>query len=80
MGVCTEVIMKKYRVCHHPQVPCEPFIYNCDDLKTARSIEICLTEQHIFLFERNFIPDYLNLIVVQKYIDDEWVNINGGYT
>ncbi len=54
----------KLRVLHFPQIPCEPFFVDVKDEEQAHLVSETLANQHIFLFENNFIPDYSNVIAV----------------
>ena len=65
----------KLRVVHYPQVPCKPFTVEVKDENEALKICETLANQHLFLFDNNFIPDYCNVIIVQMY-DEEygWVD------
>lgn len=69
-----EFIENKLRVCHYPQVPCEPFIVEVADENEAEKIVDVLASQHLFLFEQGIIPDYSNVIEVQMFEDNEWVS------
>jgi hypothetical protein len=61
----------KFRVVHHPQIPCEPFTVDVKDLATACTVSEALADQHLFLFENNFIPDYSNVIEVLEWDEEE---------
>lgn len=63
-------VKNKLRVLHYPQVPCEPFIVSVKDEYEAKKIMDVLAEQHLFLYNNNFIPDYSNIIVVQVWDED----------
>lgn len=66
--------MPKLRVCHYCQIPCKPFIVKVDNEKEAYLVEQALTNQHLFLYENNIIPDYCNAITVDMLVDNEWEN------
>ena len=57
-------VPNKLRVHHYPQVPCEPFFVDVKDEEEAYKICNVLAEQHLFLFNNNFISDYSNFISV----------------
>jgi len=61
----------KLRVLHYPQVPCEPFFVDVKDEEQAYLIKETLVNQHLFLFDNNFIPDYANSICVVMWDEDE---------
>lgn len=63
-------VTNKLRVCHFPQIPCEPFIVEVDDEKQAYVVSEALANQHLFLFEKKMIPDYSNVIVVEMFEED----------
>ena len=67
-------VKSKLRVSHFPQVPCQPFIVEVDNEKEAYLIEQTLANQHCFLFDNNFIPDYCNVINVQVKDGDGWMD------
>jgi len=65
---------KKLRVLHYPQIPCKPFTVEVKDEEQAYLVSEALANQHLFLFENNFIPDYANIILVQMFDDGEWID------
>lgn len=75
-----ELIKRKLRVCHIPQVPMKPFIVEVRDEREAYLIDNALAQQHLFLFENNVIPDYSNVIFVE-YLDEdgEWCTYYNEY-
>lgn len=64
-----EKVSKKLRVAHYPQVPCKPFVVEVKDEECAFLVAETLANQHLFLFENRFIPDYANSIIVQMWDD-----------
>jgi hypothetical protein len=68
-------VKNKLRVLHFPQIPCEPFSVDVKDEEQAYLIREALAEQHLFLYNNNFIPDYSNVIVVVMW--DENSDGNG---
>ncbi len=60
-------VTNKLRVCHFPQIPCKPFEVEVKDEEQAYLISETLANQHLFLLDNNFIPDYSNIILVQMY-------------
>ena len=66
--------MKKLRVLDYPQIPCKPFTVEVKDEEQAYLVSEALANQHLFLFENNFIPDYANIILVQMFDDGEWID------
>lgn len=67
-------VSNKLRVSHFPQIPCKPFIVEVKDEEQALFIRETLASQHLFLFDNNFIPDYANLITVEMFEDDDWID------
>lgn len=67
---------KKLRVCHFPQIPCEPFIVEVENLKQAKEICNVLANYDLFQFENKIKPDYCNTTVVEIFDDkeQEWVS------
>ena len=60
-------VSNKLRVSHFPQIPCKPFIVEVKDEEQAYLIRETLANQHLFLFDNNFIPDYSNVITVEMW-------------
>lgn len=69
-----KVVENKLRVCHFAQVPCEPFIVEVKDEFEAKKIVDVLAQQHLFLFDKNIISYYSNVIVVEMLEDGEWTS------
>lgn len=63
-------VKNKLRVLHFPQIPCEPFFVNVKDEEQALLISDTLANQHLYLYDNNFIPDYSNIILVQMWEED----------
>jgi hypothetical protein len=57
-------VNNKLRVLHYPQIPCEPFFVDVKNEEEAFLISETLANQHLFLFDKGFIPDYSNVISV----------------
>ena len=57
-------VTNKLRVLHYPQIPCTPFFVDVKDEEQALLIRETLANQHLFLYDNNFIPDYSNMILV----------------
>jgi|TARA_R110000851_G_scaffold308922_2_gene468109 hypothetical protein len=66
----------KLKVMHYPQIPCEPFSVDVKDEEQALLVRETLANQHLFLYDNNFIPDYSNIIFVLMWDDEEkdWVD------
>lgn len=67
-------VQNKLRVSHFPQVPCKPFTVEVKDEEQAHLMVEALANQHLFLFDNNFIPDYANILLVEMFEDNEWVD------
>jgi len=69
-------VSNKLRVKHFPNIPCKPFTVDVKDEVEAYLIENTLANQHLFLFENNFIPDYSNIITIVMWDEEEmdWVD------
>lgn len=67
---------KKLQVQHFPQVPCKPFCVDVKDEFDAYRIGNILADQHCFLFNEKFIPDYANAVLVMMWDEEtkEWVD------
>lgn len=63
-------VANKLRVLHYPQIPCTPFFVDVKDEEQAYLISETLANQHFFLFDNNFIPDYANVISVVMWDED----------
>lgn len=60
-------VKNRLRVCHYPQVPCEPFIVEVNNEREAYLIAETLANQHLWLYNNKFIPDYCNVITVEMW-------------
>lgn len=67
-------VQNKLRVSHFPQVPCKPFTVEVKDEEQAHLMVEALANQHLFLFDNNFIPDYANILLVEMFEDGEWID------
>lgn len=67
---------KKIRVCHFPQVPCEPFIVEVENLGEAKIIKDLLSEYDSFQFKNKIKPDYCNATVIEEFDkeENEWLS------
>jgi len=63
-------VKNKLRVLHYPQVPCEPFFVDVKDEEQAFLIRETLANQHLWLFDKNIIPDYANIVSVVMWDED----------
>lgn len=63
-------IPNKIRVLHYPQVPCTPFFVDVENEREAYLVAKTLADQHLFLYDNNFIPDYSNSINVVMWNKD----------
>jgi len=63
-------VTNKLEVWHYPQVPCEPFRVSVVDEAMADIVVNMLADQHLFLYEKNMIGDYNNIISVMMYDED----------
>lgn len=63
-------VKNKLRVVHIPQVPMEGFIVEVQNEREAYLIEQTLANQHLWLYKKNVIPDYANIISVEMWDDD----------
>jgi hypothetical protein len=72
-------VTNKLRVLHYPQVPCKPFIVDVKDEEQAYLVSNALANQHLFLFEINFIPDYANSISVVMWDENSDGEGNGDW-
>lgn len=65
---------KRLQVWHYPQIPCVPFKVGVTDEHQALKIINTLADQHIFLFQNKFIPDYANVFHVMMEENGEWID------
>lgn len=63
---------KKLQVWHFPQFPCEPFKVDVRDEHEAIKMIKTLSDQHVWLYQNNIIPDYANAFNVVMWEDGEW--------
>jgi len=70
-------VENKLRVCHIPQVGSfseadqeSHFYVDVKDEEQAALILSTLAQQHLWLLNNNFIPDYSNMICVEMYDED----------
>ena len=68
--------MKKLRISHFPQVPCNPYRVEVENLKEAKKIMNILAEYDYFQLENNIKPDYSNVTVLEMYDEEnkDWVD------
>ncbi len=69
-------VTNKLRVMHYPQIPCTPFFVDVKNEEQALLIRETLADQHLFLYDNNFIPDYSNIITVVMWDEEEqdWID------
>ena len=67
----------RLRVVHIPQVPMEGYVVEVKNEREAYLIENTLTQQHLFLYKNNVIPDYSNVIFVEMWDEDMDADENG---
>lgn len=68
-----ELSGKRLQVHHYPQMPCPPFCVDVKDEYEAIKIINTLTDQHAWLYQNKFIPDYSNSFSVVMWDGKEWV-------
>ena len=61
----------KLRVCHYPQIPCDPFIVEVKSLEEAKTIKNTLANYDLFQYENKIKPDYANMSIVEQWDEDE---------
>lgn len=68
----------KLRIAHYPQVPCEPYIVNTDNIGEALKIKDVLCYYDIFQYENKIKPDYCNVSIIQGYDEQykEWYDLD----
>ena len=71
------LIANKLRVSHFPQIPCKPFRVEVRNEREAFLVYNTIADQHLFLYENNFIPDYSNTLMIQMWDDDLEPDDNG---
>ena len=71
-----EELIKKLRICHFPQIPCNPFIIEVKDLHEAKKISDILANYDLFQYENKIRPDYANITIVEEWdeIEQEWLS------
>jgi hypothetical protein len=63
--------MKKLRICHYPQIPCEPFIVKVESLEEADKIMNTLANYDLFQYENKIKPDYSNMAILEQWDEEE---------
>lgn len=63
--------MKKLRICHYPQIPCEPFIVEVESLEEAHKIMNILANYDLFQYENKIKPDYSNMTILEQWDEEE---------
>jgi hypothetical protein len=70
-------LVKRLRVVHIPQMGANDnasFTVEVDSEKEAKLVSDAIGNQHLWLFDNGYIPDYSNIIYVEVYEDDEWLS------
>jgi hypothetical protein len=57
----------KLRVCHYPQIPCEPFIVGVDTLEEAKKMMDTLADYDLFQYNNKIKPDYSNMTILEQW-------------
>lgn len=63
--------MKKIRVAHFPQVPCEPFTVDVDSPKEGLLVINALANYDLFLHQEGHREDYANASFLEEYDEEE---------
>lgn len=63
--------MKRLRVVHYPQIPCEPFIVEVKDLTEAKKVKDILANYDLFQYDNKIKPDYANMAIVEEFNEAE---------
>lgn len=65
---------KKLRVVHFPQIPCNGFKVEVNNLVEAKKIMDVLANYDLFQYENRIKPDYCNSTVLEEFNEDnqEW--------
>ena len=69
-----KLVENKLRVVHVPQVPMEGYSVEVFNEREAFLIEQAFAGQHLFLYSKNVIPDYSNVIFVEMFKNGKWVD------
>lgn len=62
---------KKLRVCHFPQLQCEPFIVTVENLEKAQLLIDTLANYDIFQYENRIKQDYANMTILEEWDEEE---------
>jgi hypothetical protein len=65
------LVKNKLKVSHYPQIPGKAFEVEVKDEIQASLIVNTLANQHLWLYENNYIPDYSNAITVSMFDEEE---------
>ena len=72
-----KLVKNKLRVIHIPQVPMEGFKVEVRNEREAFLLQNTFANQHLWLLEKNVIPDYCNVILVEMWDEDLDLDENG---
>ena len=68
-------IENQIRITHIPQVGCsKAFVTEVKNESEAHLLVNVLADQHLFLFDNKFIPDYANTLFVEMKTSEGWQN------
>lgn len=57
----------RFRIEHFPQVPCKPFIVECESYEEAKKVSDSLCYYDLFLLDNNHRCDYANMSCIEYY-------------
>ncbi|GMX64502.1 hypothetical protein Elgi_37710 [Paenibacillus elgii] len=61
----------KLRVAHFPQIPCNPFYVEVEDLHQAKKIMDVLANYDLFQLNNKIKPNYCNTTVLEQWNEEE---------
>lgn len=63
-------VKNKLRAYHIPQIPGDTFdVYVTDEVEAKRILDV-LTQQHLWLYKNNIIPNFSNIMGVEMWVED----------
>lgn len=69
-----------FRVTHYPQVGTGvKFTVEVPTIEEAIRMAEAIAFQHLLFFDNNIIPDYANIITIEEWVEDEWLEYESDF-
>lgn len=66
----------RYRLLHFPQVPCQPFGVESNELSTIKMLSDILARYDLFLLDNGFREDFSNDTFFEQWTGEEWEELD----